>query len=82
MNEGGILMKIMIIVVIALFLAGCQIYRPYTPEGLAKSSLFRSKEAYTDCLKANPDNPDKCENLKRIYEVELEAVQTLSGNAK
>ena len=75
-------MKIMITVVIALFIVSCQPYRPYTPEGQAKSSLFRSKETYTDCLKANPDNSDKCENLKRIYEVDLEAVQTLSGNTK
>jgi hypothetical protein len=36
-----VLIKIMIIVVIAMSLVGCQgIYRPYTPEGMTETDNF------------------------------------------
>jgi len=40
--------------------------------------MLKSKDAYKARIAANPDNPDKCEALKRAYEADLKAYEATS----
>ncbi len=44
----------------------------------ARNAMEVSKAAYENCLKQNPQDPDKCESLKRIYEADMNAYQEAS----
>ena len=43
-----------------------------TAKGRARNEMDNSKAAYEKCLQQNPDDPSRCEALKRAYEVDLE----------
>lgn len=44
----------------------------------ARDDMEISKAAYKRCLEQNPDNPSKCEALKRAYEADLKAYRETS----
>ena len=45
----------------------------------ASKDLEDSKAAYKKCLEQNPDDPSKCDVLKKIYEADLEAYNALKS---
>lgn len=61
--------KLVILSISLLFLSGCAVANKMK----AQSDMVNSKDAYKSCLIANPDNPDKCEGLRRAYEADLQA---------
>ncbi len=62
-----------LIILIMLFLSGCSLIDPSYARRryLRKYPLKAAKEAYIGCLKLKND-PLECEQLKRIWEIELE----------
>ncbi len=65
-----------LIILIMLFLSGCSLIGLINPSYARrmwerKYPLKAAKEAYIDCLKLKND-PLGCEQLKRIWEIELE----------
>ncbi len=40
-----------------------------------KDQMMRSKEAYQDCLKENPNNPEACKNLRMAFEADVQALE-------
>lgn len=43
-----------------------------TAKARARDDLENSKAAYERCLRQYPDDPSKCETLKRAYEADFE----------
>jgi len=41
----------------------------------AKNAMLTSMAAYARCLEQNPDDPSKCEALKRAYEADRRAYE-------
>lgn len=69
------LMLFLLLVIVTAFSGGC---------GIAASIRLRndmesSKTAYKQCLKEHPDDPDKCEALRRAYEADLKAYRARVG---
>ncbi len=64
---------VILIILIMLFLSGCSLINPSYARRrhLLKYPLKAAKEAYIGCLKLKND-PLECEQLKRIWEIELE----------
>ena len=56
-----------------IFLAACAAYQT------AGWDMENSKEQYKDCLIKNPNDVSKCETLKKLYEIDKEAVHAISG---
>ena len=44
----------------------------------ARDDMEVSKAAYKRCLEQNPDDPSKCEALRRAYEADLKAYRETS----
>ena len=65
---------IIILMVAMSFSNGCGI----TAKVRARDDMEASKAAYKRCLEQNPDNPSKCESLKRAYEADLKAYRETS----
>ena len=68
-------MKKIIFIFLIIMLCGCADIL-LLPHQKAQRRLAKSKEAYMECLKANPNDPDNCENLKRRYEIDLTAASS------
>ncbi len=62
------LLAIILIVIIA-FSNSCGI----AAKVRARNDMEDSKAAYKRCLQQNPDDPSKCEALKRAFEADLKA---------
>lgn len=43
----------------------------------ARHEMEHSKTAYKQCLEEHPDDPDKCEALRRAYEADLKAYRAI-----
>ena len=61
------MLKLALILCLALLAAGCV--------SAAWKDVLKSKDTYKACLAANPDNPDKCESLRRAYEADFQAYE-------
>ncbi len=44
-----------------------------------RNDMVRSKDAYKQCLEQYPDDPSKCETLRKAYEADLNAYQATIG---
>jgi len=57
-----------------LFLLSCAYL---DPEMNALGQMQESKQAYKECLYANPDDTQKCDALEKAYVVDLEAYRSI-----
>ena len=62
-----------LIILVCLVLSGCP---PILTTGW---DMENSKTKYTDCLKAYPNDESKCEGLRKIFEINKEAAEAISG---
>ena len=44
-----------------------------------RNDMMQSKTEYTDCLRANSSEPQKCAGLKEAYEADLQAYRATSA---
>jgi membrane-bound lytic murein transglycosylase len=49
-----------------------------TAKARARNDMENSKATYEKCLRQNPDDPSKCEALKRAYEADFETYREAS----
>ena len=61
------MLRLALVLCLTLLISGCGIAAKVN----ARDDMFKSKDAYKACLAANPDNPDKCEALRRAYEADV-----------
>jgi hypothetical protein len=45
----------------------------------AQMDILSSKTKYKDCLIANPNDHSKCEVLRKLYEIDKEAVEAVGS---
>lgn len=67
--------KVLIGLMCLFFLAGCG---PTLGMGAWKE-LKESKTIYKECLMRHPENPKKCEGLRRAYEADMKAYRAIMG---
>ena len=65
---------ILFFVISAVLFTGCAAHMT------AGWDMENSKTKYTDCLKAYPNDESKCEGLRKIFEINKEAVEAVRGN--
>lgn len=63
--------KIYLMFVFTFLLVGC------APHLTAGWDMNTSKEKYKECLEANPDDHQKCEQLRKLFEVDRSAVEAI-----
>jgi hypothetical protein len=68
------MLRLTLILCAVLVVSGCGVAAKVT----AREDMQNSKAAYKACLAANPDNPDKCEALRRAYEADIQAYRETS----
>jgi hypothetical protein len=72
-------MKIHLIFLVIIIFSGCA-------GGLieqsreARHAMLESKKAYQACLKQNPEDVQKCQGYKEIYEVDLQTYKVISND--
>lgn len=60
-----------LLVLISLLISGCP------PRVAMQSDLQSSKTKYKDCLIAYPHDASQCDTLRKLYEVDKDAVEAL-----
>lgn len=65
------LVGIAAILMVLTFMSGCGTIAMQQ----CRTQMMRSRDAYDRCLKANPDNPNKCESFRRTYDADLQAYE-------
>lgn len=65
------MLRLAFIFCVALFLSGCGVAAMQQ----SRTDMINAKHEYEACLKANPNNPDKCEALRRAFKADLETYE-------
>lgn len=68
------LISFVILIISVTFANGCGI----AAKVRARDDMEASKAAYKRCLEQNPNDPSKCEGLKRAFEADLKAYRETS----
>ena len=63
------------VILVCLVLGGCT---PATRMS-AQMDVLSSKTKYKDCLITNPNDHSKCEVLRKLYEIDKEAVEAVGS---
>ena len=58
-------------IMVCLVISGCP------PNIVLISDMQSSKTKYKECLEAYPNDASKCEGLKKLYEVDKDAVEAM-----
>ena len=66
------------VILICLLLGGC----PPATRMAAQLDMQSSKSEYKDCLKAYPNDESKCEGLRKLFEIDKEAVEAIELRRK
>jgi hypothetical protein len=66
------------VIVAAFVVSGCGVVAKVD----ARNDMMQSKQAYTDCLRANSAEPQSCAGLKEAYEADLQAYRATSSGIR
>lgn len=66
--------KIIFVGIMGVILGGCH------PRELAGWDVQTSKANYKECLQAYPNDATKCEGLRKLFEVDQSAIESMRGN--
>ncbi len=65
------------LVITGLAIMACLVISGCPPNVVLISDLQSSKTKYKECLEAYPNDVSKCEGLKKLYEVDKDAVEAM-----
>ena len=69
------------LVIAGLAIMACLVISGCPPHIALKNDMQSSKTKYKECLEAYPNDVSKCEGLKKLYEIDKDAVEAL-GNQR
>ena len=65
------------LVIAGLAIMACLVISGCPPHVVLVSDMQSSKTKYKECLEAYPNDVSKCEGLKKLYEVDKDAVEAM-----
>ena len=65
-------------ITLAFAISGCGV----AAKVQARDDMMQSKQAYTDCLRANSAEPQACAGLKEAYQADLQAYRATSAGIR
>ena len=65
------------LIIAGLAIMACLVISGCPPNQLIIGDMHSSKTKYKECLQAYPNNVSKCEGLKKLYEIDKDAVEAM-----